>query len=79
MNYVTGNADAYPDAAEAVANETAEAFELTTGVNIEIGTASFKTSRGYTYAAVLADELAFWPTDDSAEPDYAILMLSAPA
>ena len=29
--------------------------------------------RGYTIVAALCDELAFWPTDDSAEPDYEVL------
>ena len=51
----------------------ADGLDLNNGVSIEIGTASFRTSRGYSFAAVLADELAFWPTDDSAEPDYAVL------
>lgn len=51
----------------------ADGLDLNNYVTIEIGTASFRTSRGYTFAAVLADELAFWPTDDSAEPDYAVL------
>jgi hypothetical protein len=51
----------------------ADGLDLNNSVSIEIGTASFRTSRGYSFAAVLADELAFWPTDDSAEPDYAVL------
>ena len=29
--------------------------------------------RGYTIVAALCDELAFWPTDDLAQPDYEIL------
>lgn len=52
---------------------TADSFDLSNQVTIEVGTASFRTTRGYTYAAVLADEIAFWRTDDAAEPDYAIL------
>jgi hypothetical protein len=51
----------------------ADGLHLNNNVSIEIGTASFKTSRGYSFAAVLADEMAFWPTDDAAEPDYAVL------
>jgi hypothetical protein len=51
----------------------ADGLDLNNGVSIEIGTASFRTSRSYSFAAVLCDELAFWPTDDSAEPDYAVL------
>ncbi len=38
-----------------------------------MGTASFKSVRGYTIVAALCDEIAFWPTDDSAQPDYEIL------
>jgi hypothetical protein len=51
----------------------ADGLDLNNNVSIEIGTASFRTSRGYSFAAVLADEMAFWPTDDAAEPDYAVL------
>ena len=42
-------------------------------MTIEIHVASYRTTRGYSLAAVLCDELAFWRSDDSAEPDYAIL------
>ncbi len=53
--------------------ETANGFDLDNSVSIEVGTASFRSSRGYTYVAVLCDEIAFWRTDDAAEPDFAIL------
>ena len=53
--------------------ERAESFDLVNQVTIEIGTASFRTVRGYTIAAALCDELAFWPSDDSISPDYEIL------
>lgn len=56
-----------------VERPTADSFDLSNQVTIEVGTASFRTTRGYTYAAVLCDEIAFWRTDDAAEPDYAIL------
>ena len=56
-----------------IENETQNGFDLDNSVTIEVGTASFRSTRGYTYAAVLADEIAFWRTDDAAEPDYAIL------
>jgi hypothetical protein len=53
--------------------EAADHIELRNGVAIEIHTASFRSTRGYTLAAVLCDELAFWRSEDSAEPDYQIL------
>jgi hypothetical protein len=46
---------------------------LDTGVTIEVQTASFRTTRGYTIVAALCDELAFWPSEDAADPDYAVL------
>jgi hypothetical protein len=51
----------------------ADGLDLSNGVTIEISTASYKTTRGLTLVAALCDEVAFWPTDDSAEPDFAVL------
>ncbi len=57
-----------------IARETAEAFDLTNSVTIEISTASFKRTRGYTLVAALCDEIAFWPVgEEAAEPDRAVL------
>src|SRR5262249_37521127 len=53
--------------------ETAESFTLSNRIVIEIGTASYRSVRGYAVIAGLCDELAHWPTDDAAEPDYAVL------
>jgi hypothetical protein len=58
---------------ELIERETSDGFDLTNHVTIETTTASFRATRGYTIAAALCDELAFWPTDDSAEPDYEVL------
>jgi hypothetical protein len=46
----------------------AEGLDLTNGVTIEVATASYRATRGYAIVAALCDELAFWPTDDSADP-----------
>jgi phage terminase large subunit-like protein len=62
-----------------VSRETAEALDLDNGVTIEIQTASFKTTRGYTLVAVLADELAFWSSEGSANPDTEIIGAVRPA
>jgi len=73
LRYIGAMLDRIPLLADMVENKTAEAFELNNEVNIEVGTASFRSTRGYTYVAVLADEIAFWRTDDAAEPDFEIL------
>ena len=45
----------------------------------QIGTASFRTTRGYSFAAVLCDEIAFWRQDEtSANPDVEILRALRP-
>src|SRR5262245_37434518 len=65
--------------AEMVIRETAEAFDLSNSVTIEIATQSFRTTRGYTLCAALLDELAFWRSDDSASPDTEIIAALRPA
>lgn len=56
-----------------VESERSEELDLSNRITIEIGTASFKAVRGRTLVAVLGDETAFWPAEDSASPDYEIL------
>ena len=52
-----------------------EGIELHTGVNLEVATASFRTIRGFTVAAAVLDEVAFWRDEESAStnPDHEIL------
>jgi hypothetical protein len=73
FGYIRALLGEVPMLARMVQREAAESIDLDNRVTIAVGTASYKSTRGYTFAAVLCDELAFWPTDDSAEPDYAIL------
>jgi hypothetical protein len=56
-----------------VKRETSDIFELKRNVAIEIQTASFRTVRGYTVVAALLDEIAFFRSEDSLNPDYEIL------
>ncbi len=56
-----------------VQRELTDQLDLDNGVTIEVQTASFKTTRGYTIVAALCDEIAFWPSEDAAAPDYAVL------
>lgn len=59
--------------AKMIERETADSFDLTNGTTIEVHVASMKTTRGYTIVAALCDEIAFWPHEDAAEPDYEVL------
>jgi hypothetical protein len=79
MRYTRGLLGAVPALSALIDAETAESITLKNRVEIEITTAGFRTSRGYTLAAVLADECAFWRTDDdSATPDVEILRALRP-
>ncbi len=59
--------------------ETADIIDLNNSISIEVHTASFRSPRGYAVVAALLDEVAYWPTDDFADPDYAILEAIRPA
>jgi hypothetical protein len=69
----------HPRLALLVARRLRDAIELRTRVILEVHTASYRTTRGRTTIAVVADELAFWRTDEgSAEPDREILSAVRP-
>jgi hypothetical protein len=72
--FISGLLRETPMLAPSLEEETAEAIRLRNRVVIEIHTASFRSTRGYTIIAALLDELAFWPTDEtSSEPDVAVV------
>ena len=73
FRYIRALLTQVPMLAKLITREDRETFEIDNSVTIEVGTASFKSVRGYTIVAALCDEIAFWPTDDSAQPDYEIL------
>jgi hypothetical protein len=57
-----------------------EFVDLTNHTSIEIQTASFRTTRGYSVIAALCDELAFWRTGEgSSNPDTEIIAALRPA
>ena len=78
FRYVIGLLKAVPMLADMVEAETADTITLTSRVQVEIGTASLRTTRGYSYAAVLCDEIAFWRSEDSANPDTEIMAAIRP-
>ena len=80
MGYITGFIDNVPMLKTLVRACTKESIELANRVNIEVHTASFRAVRGYTVVAAVADEVAFWRTDDgSSNPDVEIIGALKPA
>ena len=78
FRYVSGLLNRIPMLRKMIERETADGFDLNNSTTIEIGTSSMKASRGYSFAAILADEAAFWPTDEAAEPDTEVLRAVRP-
>lgn len=73
FRYITGLMNTNAMLRRLIVKESAETLELSNRAVIEVGTASFRATRGYTFAAVIADEVAFWRSEDSANPDFEIL------
>jgi hypothetical protein len=72
--FITGLLHAVPMLRQIIEDETAESVRVRNHVAIEIHTASFRSTRGYTIVAALLDEIAFWPTDEGrAEPDVEVI------
>lgn len=68
-----------PLLAQMVAKSTAEGLELTNGLAIEITTNDLRSSRGRTVVAAVFDEVAFWASENSANPDQAVYDAVKPA
>jgi hypothetical protein len=79
FRFIRGLLTGVPLLAKMIERETLDSFELDNGVCIEVSTASFRTVRGYAVVAALCDEIAFWPTDDAADPDREVLAALRPA
>jgi hypothetical protein len=79
FNFVSGIFATAPNLKDLLENETADTISLASGVDITIRPASFRTIRGITAVAAIADEIAFWRSDDSANPDTEILRALRPA
>ena len=73
FGYIAGLLDGVSMLAQMVESRTKEAINLTNRVTIEVHTANFRAVRGYTVVAAICDEIAFWRSEDSANPDTEIL------
>ncbi|QTP55425.1 hypothetical protein HNO51_12480 [Billgrantia sulfidoxydans] len=79
FRYITGLIESNPMLAALVERQDAESIDLTNRCTIEVHTASFRAVRGYSTPLVIADEIAFWRSEDSANPDKEIINAIRPA
>jgi hypothetical protein len=80
MRFCIGLLKTIPMLRRQIENVTQEAITLKNNIQIEIHTASFRSTRGYTVIAALLDEVAFWEVDsDAAQPDAEVINAIRPA
>jgi hypothetical protein len=73
IRYISGFLTDIPMLAKMVVSNRSDAFDLTNRVTIEVGTCSIRALRGYTIAAALLDEVAFWRDENSSDPDVEVI------
>ncbi len=62
-----------------VEKETVEAIDLKNGVSLSVKTCNFRSLRGYTVLCAIMEEVAFWRSEESANPDREVLAALRPA
>jgi phage terminase large subunit-like protein len=79
FGYIEALLDQVPMLATLIAHRTKEEITLRNRITIRVHTASFRAVRGYTVVAAICDEIAFWRSEDSANPDVEIVNAIRPA
>ncbi len=70
FRYIHAALALFPDLIE---REGSEEIQLKNGIIIGVKTCTFRASRGFTTCCVIADELAFWRSEESANPADEVL------
>lgn len=78
LKYCAGMLKSSDLLAEELQDEIVETLRLNNGVEIQIHTGKISSPRGRTYICVLCDEIAFWRSEDSADPDREVIAAVRP-
>jgi hypothetical protein len=73
LRYIKAFLTKVPMLSRLIESDTQESITLSNGIILEVTTGSFRSVRGRTVVAALCDEIAFWLSDESANPDTAVL------
>lgn len=73
LRYIEGAIDQSAALRKLVIGKTQHSIRLASGVEVEVRPADFRGLRGPSYIIVCADEINFWRSEDSANPDYEII------
>lgn len=77
--YAEGFLRSSPVLASAIEDVTADEIRLTGGIVIAIHPANYRTVRGRTLLACIFDEVSFWRSEESAQPDLEVYRAVLPA
>ncbi len=78
LRYLHGLAQ-HPIVKPLVARVLTWSVEFTTGAIVQVATASFRSTRGYTMIDVILEEVAFYAVEGSANPDQELVLALRPA
>jgi hypothetical protein len=78
LDYTEANFRNSPVLAQLIQSRAQRELRLNNGIDVEVRASDFRRLRGLTFIACVADEMAFWQTDDSANPDTEILAAIRP-
>ena len=79
FNFITGIFEASRALRGLVERKTADTLCLKCHIDIVVRPASFRSTRGSTCVGVLCDEISFWRSEDSSNPDTEILRALRPS
>lgn len=79
FNYCRGLLKSRPDLEALIVRETANTITTSTGVTLEVLSATMAAPRGRSYALAVVEEAAYLPQTDSANPDVELLRALRPA
>lgn len=78
FGYIRAMLNSNPMLRKMIEAERTESVDLGNQVSVVVGTSSYRSVRGYTCAAIVCDEIAFWRSDDSANPAEEVLRALRP-
>jgi hypothetical protein len=78
LGYIVANFEGSPILRQLIESQTARTLKLTNKIDIEVRASDFRRLRGLTLVEAICDEVAFFLSDDSANPDSEILTAVRP-
>ena len=79
FNFIHGAIDGSSHLSRLIESVTADTVSLASGVNIQVRPASFRTIRGISAVGAILDEIAFFRSDNSKNPDEEIVRALRPS